>query len=501
MRTLRAITFPEFERGGSLGVYAGPGSSLGEPGYQGRTERPPPIGWTPNPQAYDPFNTYRGVDPFSGQPIQRKTSLPVPLVASATGKSARGYATDAAFGGHATDVPPEISDTGADTGGSVLIGTVVRDGIKYNRFADIGGYVYEAFADPKADGSTSTGSTAPGVTRSNPRQTGQPPPSPPATVPPAPETGVPTDPETIVTDTLPPTPPTPPRPEAPTRGPAGLPPDRPGPTGSPAWPSAPPVPPSQGAIPGWTRQASGAAPGDRRGPMPIVTGRGTGHRAVRDFVSFDRLRDFVWFDRESSDRAQRRIDRERREREIEQRLETARADDERRRQEEYRADSSFRLDWYLYGQPTYKPLSEVVAGTVPFGPPAGLLESAASRALTIHQAAGGLVKYRNLNPTVVLDTAEGAVLVSRGPTRQLTLPQRAVLRPGETMIRMRPDTGVGRIDRIHPDIRVLVHAHRTGLTPRALAVEGQAFCPLCVETIEAFGGELITPSGAVFPFP
>jgi RHS repeat-associated protein len=162
------------------------------------------------------------------------------------------------------------------------------------------------------------------------------------------------------------------------------------------------------------------------------------------------------------------------------------------------------LDWYVFGQPLEPPeFSEEVRGGPIFGPPAATLEGALARATRLHELAGGSAKFRNLNPTVVLVPEEGPVLVARGPTRGLTRGQVQAITPSqEAAVRMRPDNQVPRAIRIHPDIRVLVHALRQRLTPRALAVAGRTFCPLCIEAIEAFGGEVVAEGkefgGALF---
>jgi RHS repeat-associated protein len=126
-------------------------------------------------------------------------------------------------------------------------------------------------------------------------------------------------------------------------------------------------------------------------------------------------------------------------------------------------------------------------------------KAAGSRAVEIHGAAKAPPKYRDLNPTVVLKTAEGPSLVARGPTRNLEAGQRAVLNPDEVAVRMRPDTEVPKGIRIHPDVRALVRAHFEGTTPSELEAAGQPFCSHCRETIEAFGGKIVSPHKAIFP--
>lgn len=121
-----------------------------------------------------------------------------------------------------------------------------------------------------------------------------------------------------------------------------------------------------------------------------------------------------------------------------------------------------------------------------------------SRAAQIHEAAGGDPKFRNYNPTATLKTAEGKTLVARGPTRNLSSAQKAEMKPGEEAVRMRPDADVPKVQRIHPDIRVLVRSHFQRLTPTELEVSGQDFCESCQSTIEAFGGRLVSPNKAVF---
>jgi RHS repeat-associated protein len=132
--------------------------------------------------------------------------------------------------------------------------------------------------------------------------------------------------------------------------------------------------------------------------------------------------------------------------------------------------------------------------------------AASQRAATLARGTGRAVReldaasarFQSLNPTVVLETLEGPTLVARGPTRNLPVASRTLLREGEELVRMRPDILVPRQIRIHPDVRVLVRAHFEGVTPRVLAVHGRPFCASCVETIEAFGGRVIEPGVAIF---
>lgn len=145
------------------------------------------------------------------------------------------------------------------------------------------------------------------------------------------------------------------------------------------------------------------------------------------------------------------------------------------------------------------PLNSVVMSTAIPAAELAVVEQTIARATQIHEAAGGIARFRNLNVTGMLATAEDVSLVNKGPTRNLTLTQRKILLPNEIQVRMRPDTGVARAQRIHPDMRLLVHAERTGLTSRALGVAGQPFCPLCIEGIQAFGGIVVSPWGAWFP--
>src|SRR5450756_554350 len=53
--------------------FGGSGAELGERGYEGRTADESRPGWTPNPQAFEPFNTYLGVDPYTGNPIRKSS--------------------------------------------------------------------------------------------------------------------------------------------------------------------------------------------------------------------------------------------------------------------------------------------------------------------------------------------------------------------------------------------------------------------------------------------
>jgi hypothetical protein len=45
----------------------------------------------------------------------------------------------------------------------------------------------------------------------------------------------------------------------------------------------------------------------------------------------------------------------------------------------------------------------------------------------------------------------------------------------------------------------LVRSHFEGKTPTEIEVAGQPFCASCRETIEAFGGQIVTPYRAIFP--
>lgn len=147
------------------------------------------------------------------------------------------------------------------------------------------------------------------------------------------------------------------------------------------------------------------------------------------------------------------------------------------------------------------PENSVAEGIIIPGPDLAAVEQSVARAALLLESVGGIARFRNLNPIVVLATAEDVALVARGPTRNLPLAARKNLLPNETLVQMKPDTGVARAMRIHPDMRVLVHAERTGLIPRALGVAGQPFCPLCIEGIEAFGGTVVSPWGAWFGGP
>jgi hypothetical protein len=114
----------------------------------------------------------------------------------------------------------------------------------------------------------------------------------------------------------------------------------------------------------------------------------------------------------------------------------------------------------------------------------------------IHKKAGGIQKFRDYNPTVKLETAEGIDQFARGPTSGLTSRQKAVLPPDCQVKMQRERTDVPRDQRVHPDIRVLVHAAlSTGLTPTRLTVAGQPFCPSCSAIIQSFGGVPVSFGG------
>ena len=120
-------------------------------------------------------------------------------------------------------------------------------------------------------------------------------------------------------------------------------------------------------------------------------------------------------------------------------------------------------------------------------------------AADLHAAAGGPPKFRDYNPTVALNTAEGTTLYARGPTKQLTPNQKNMAQssPGVIAETRRDDkvgkTKVPKDERIHPDIAVLVRAHFLRLTPTELSVSGRPFCPSCVAIIQSFGGVVIAP--------
>ena len=72
------IGFDDDWLGGGAGGAGGGGVELGEPGYAGRTADESFPGWTPNPQAFEPFNTYKGVNPYTGMPIEGSSDDPGP---------------------------------------------------------------------------------------------------------------------------------------------------------------------------------------------------------------------------------------------------------------------------------------------------------------------------------------------------------------------------------------------------------------------------------------
>jgi hypothetical protein len=148
--------------------------------------------------------------------------------------------------------------------------------------------------------------------------------------------------------------------------------------------------------------------------------------------------------------------------------------------------------------PASAPPPPVNGSVAPAGGP-NIGAEPSSRAAQIHAAGKGVPKFKDLNPTVHLKTNEGPSLVARGPTRNLEAGQRSLLNPDEIAVRMRPDTKVPKSIRIHPDVRVLVRSAFEGKTPSELESAGQPFCDYCRETIEAFGGTVVTPHKAVFP--
>jgi RHS repeat-associated protein len=120
-----------------------------------------------------------------------------------------------------------------------------------------------------------------------------------------------------------------------------------------------------------------------------------------------------------------------------------------------------------------------------------------NRAKQIQDATSASARYADRNVVATLETEEEITLVAAGPTKNLSPTQRAMLRKEEQQVLMRPDTKVPRDARIHPDIRVLVHAKLSGLTPSVLQAS-LPFCASCIEIIEAFGGRVISPFRAIF---
>ncbi|PKQ18861.1 MAG: hypothetical protein CVT66_11855 [Actinobacteria bacterium HGW-Actinobacteria-6] len=90
--------------------------------------------------------------------------------------------------------------------------------------------------------------------------------------------------------------------------------------------------------------------------------------------------------------------------------------------------------------------------------------------------------------TAALDTVEGTRVLAAGG-RDLSPAQRALMVPGE----------VGaKLPGAHAEVTALQHAAQNGLTPAEMAVS-RTICPTCRAAIEQSGGQLTSPTTAIWP--
>lgn len=90
--------------------------------------------------------------------------------------------------------------------------------------------------------------------------------------------------------------------------------------------------------------------------------------------------------------------------------------------------------------------------------------------------------------TAALDTVEGTRVLAAGG-RDLSPAQRALMAPGEV---------AAKSPGVHAEITALQHAEQHGLTPAEMAVS-RAICPSCKAAIEQSGGQLTSPTTAIWP--
>jgi RHS repeat-associated protein len=90
--------------------------------------------------------------------------------------------------------------------------------------------------------------------------------------------------------------------------------------------------------------------------------------------------------------------------------------------------------------------------------------------------------------TAVLDTAEGIRVLAAGG-RDLSPAQRALMAPGEV---------AAKLPGAHAEVTALEHAAQNGLTPAQMAVS-RTICPACRAAIEQSGGQLTSPTTAIWP--
>jgi hypothetical protein len=81
------------------------------------------------------------------------------------------------------------------------------------------------------------------------------------------------------------------------------------------------------------------------------------------------------------------------------------------------------------------------------------------------------------------------IRIVRSGGRDLSPAQRALMAPGEV---------AAKLPGAHAEVTALEHAARNGLTPAELAVS-RAICPTCRAAIGQSGGQLTSPTTAIWP--
>lgn len=90
--------------------------------------------------------------------------------------------------------------------------------------------------------------------------------------------------------------------------------------------------------------------------------------------------------------------------------------------------------------------------------------------------------------TAALDTVEGTRVLAAG-ARDLSPAQRALMAPGEV---------AAKLPGAHAEVTALQHAAQNGLTPAQMAVS-RTICASCRAAIEQSGGQLTSPTTAIWP--
>ncbi|WP_026096990.1 RHS repeat-associated core domain-containing protein [Ideonella sp. B508-1] len=126
-----------------------------------------------------------------------------------------------------------------------------------------------------------------------------------------------------------------------------------------------------------------------------------------------------------------------------------------------------------------------------------LLKEATSEGTTAAKGIGARVEavHGALDPiaagrrtTAALDTVEGTRVLAAGG-RDLSPAQRALMESGEV---------AAKLPGAHAEVTALQHAAQNGLTPAQMAVS-RTICPTCRAAIEQSGGQLTSPTTAIWP--